>query len=139
MSRFISDNFVPIKVHVKENKEGFQRFGAQWTPTQIVLDPAGQEKHRWEGFLDADNFLAQLKLGLGKMDFQSERFAEAEKRFRSIYEEHPNSSAAPEAAYWAGVSAYKATNDGAKLKQTGEVLKQKYPNSEWAQKSSVWL
>ena len=89
--------------------------------------------------MDAEDFLAQLKLALAKMDFQSERFAEAQSRFRNLSEEHPGSGAAAEAAYWAGVSAYKASNDPKRLKETGELLKQKYPNSEWAKKSSVWL
>ena len=126
-------------MHIKENPDGFKRFGAQWTPTQIILDPTGQEKHRWEGFLDSDDFLAQLKMGLAKIHFQAERFTDAEKQFNTVSEEHPNASAAPEAVYWAGVSAYKGTGDGARLKQTGELLKSKYPDSEWSKKGSVWL
>ena len=92
-----------------------------------------------EGFFPADDFLAQLELGLAKLDFQSERYEEARKRFRKIYEEHPASGAAPEALYWSGVSAYKATNDAQHLKATGILLKEKYPDSEWLRKASVWI
>ena len=139
MARYISENFVPIKIHVKENPDGFKRFKAQWTPTQIVLDSNASEKHRLEGFFAIDDFLGQLELGLAKLHFQSENYVEAEKRFREITEKHSASTAAPEATYWAGVSAYKASNDPEQLKQTGNLLKQKYPESEWAKKGSVWI
>lgn len=135
----ISDNFLPVKVHIKEQKPTFQRFNAQWTPTLIVLGPDGAEKHRVEGFLPVDDFLAQLEMGLAKIAFQGASYGEAEKRFRSLCEAHGTSGAAPEACYWAGVSAYKASDDPAPLRATARQLKERYPESEWARKASVWL
>jgi outer membrane protein assembly factor BamD (BamD/ComL family) len=105
----------------------------------LILDPEGIERHRMEGFFPTEDFLAQLELGLAKMDFQKQKYAEAEKRFRSIYQNYPSSGAAPEATYWAGVSAYKATNKPENLAETGKLLKEKYPDSEWSRKGSVWL
>jgi outer membrane protein assembly factor BamD (BamD/ComL family) len=125
-------------VHIKEQKPVFQRFNALWTPTQLVLDSDGVERHRMEGFLPVDDFLAQLDLGLGKLAFQGGSYDEAEKRFLSVCESHGKSGAAPEACYWAGVSAYKARNDPAPLKATAQKLIKDYPNSEWARKASVW-
>ncbi|MCI0404886.1 MAG: outer membrane protein assembly factor BamD [candidate division Zixibacteria bacterium] len=139
MSRFISENFIPVKFHVKEKPDAFPRFGAQWTPTQLVMDAEGVERHRMEGFFPVEDFLAQLELGLAKMAFQKQQFREAEKRFRQACQTYPNSGAAPEACYWAGVSAYKATNKPEPLGEAAKVLKEKYPESEWARKSSVWL
>jgi len=91
-----------------------------------------------EGFLPADDFLAQLDLGLGKMDFQRGAYADAEKRFRLVCEARSGSGAAPEACYWAGVAAYKAGNDPAPLKAAAQLLKARYPDSEWSRKASVW-
>ena len=54
---FIRENFLPVKIHIKEQPATFQRFGAQWTPTIAILDPDGSERHRFEGFLPADDFL----------------------------------------------------------------------------------
>jgi len=92
-----------------------------------------------EGFFPSDDFLAQLQLGLAKIEFQSERYVEAAKLFRKTYEEHPKSGAAAEASYWSGVSDYKATNDASHLKTTGQRLRENYPESEWARKASVWV
>lgn len=72
------------------------------------------------------------------MHFQRKEYDEAERRFRSIVEEHPRSTAAPEAVYWAGVSAYKRTQDPSHLTETGRRLQTLYPESEWARKGSVW-
>ena len=56
---FISSNFIPDRAHVKEQQDVFARFGAEWTPTVLILEPDGTERHRFEGFLPKDDFLAQ--------------------------------------------------------------------------------
>jgi hypothetical protein len=135
---FVTRNFVPVKAHIKEQRATFDRFGASWTPTQLILDSDGAERHRIEGFLPVEDFLAQLELGLGKLAFEGKNYTEAEHRFRSVCDEHPKAGAAPEACYWAGVSAYKATNVPDPLRKTAGLLSQRYPESEWARKASVW-
>jgi hypothetical protein len=140
--KFVNENFIPARVHVKEDADAFKRFGelynAHWTPTILELDPNGEEFYRLEGFLPADDFLAQLKLGRAHMDFKQGKWADAEKRFREIADKLPNTDAAAEALYWAGVSRYKATNDATALKDTAKAFKQRYKDSSWAKKSSIW-
>lgn len=142
VARLIDENFVPVRVHVREQGDEFkrlgERYGVQWTPTTLVLDPSGKERHRIEGFLPADDFIAQLTLGLGHVAFASGRFDEAERRFRALVETHPDSDAAAEALYWAGVSRYKATNDAAALSDTAQQFRDRYRDSPWAKKASVW-
>ena len=46
--------------------------------------------------------------------------------------------AAAEAQYWAGVSKYKGTNDATALKETAQAFKQRYQDTSWAKKASVW-
>jgi hypothetical protein len=140
--KFVNENFIPARVHVKEDADAFKRFGelynAHWTPTILELDPNGEEFYRLEGFLPADDFLAQLKLGRAHMDFKQGKWADAEKRFREIADKLPNTDAAAEALYWAGVSRYKATNDATALKDTAKAFKQRYKDSSWAKQSSIW-
>lgn len=143
MTRFVDEHFLPARVNVREQPEDFERlgerFGAEWTPTILLLDPTGTERHRIEGFLPADDFMAQLGLGLGRVEFSAGDFAEAERQLREVVTRHPDSDAAPEALYWAGVAKYKATNDAAALAETGEAFRQRYQGSTWAKKSSVWV
>ena len=62
----------------------------------------------------------------------------AEKQLRATCESFPKSGAGPEACYWAGVAAYKRTNDASNLSATARQLKELYPESEWTRKGSVW-
>ena len=102
------------------------------------LDPEGVERHRIEGFLPADDFLAQLTLGLGHSAFAREDFAAAERWFREVVDRYPASEAAPEALYWAGVAHYKVTGDPAALVETAAQFTQRYQDTSWGKKASVW-
>jgi hypothetical protein len=139
---FVARHFVPYRAHVRDNAEAFtqlgQRFNAQWTPTILIADADGHERHRVEGFLPVDDFLAQLRLGLAHSAFARGRFAEAEPLFREVAAQHPNTEAAAESVYWAGVSRYKATNDAGALADTARAFAEKYQDSSWAKKASVW-
>ena len=139
---FIQQQFTPVRVHVRENADEFKRLGsrfnAQWTPTTLIVDSDGHERHRIEGFLPADDFLAQLALGLAKSAFARGSFTEAEPLFRTIVEKYPNSDAAPEALYWTGVSKYKASGDPAALGDTARAFSTRYSDTSWAKKASVW-
>ncbi|HJS43841.1 MAG TPA: cupin domain-containing protein [Gemmatimonadales bacterium] len=84
-----------------------ERYGAQWTPTILVLDAEGVERHRIEGFLPLEDFLAQVTLGLGHLALQAGRWKEAAARFRDLVDHFPKTEAAPEALYWAGVARSK--------------------------------
>ena len=139
---FISDNLRPVRIHVREDAEAWRtvgsELGVQWTPTVLILDPSGVERHRLEGFLPADDFLAQLMLGLAKAAFSAKDFNEAERRFRQLIDTYPESETASEALYWAGVSRYKSTNDAAALQETARAFTERYQDSPWAKKASVW-
>jgi uncharacterized protein HemY len=124
---------------VKTHPEAMERFGANWTPTVVLLDSNGTERHRIEGFLPADDFLAQLHLGLGHIAFANKRFDEAQTHFREIVDKLPDTDAAAEAQYWAGVAKYKGTNDASALKATADAFRTRYSDSAWAKKSSIWL
>ncbi len=140
--RLIEKEFVPVRVHVRDQAEDFQRLGekysAQWTPTTLMLDPKGTERHRVEGFLPADDLLAQLGLGLGQLAFKRGDWAAADRHFRAVSEGQPDTDAAAEAVYWSGVSQYKATGNAASLGATARKLDERYADSTWAKKASVW-
>jgi tetratricopeptide (TPR) repeat protein len=140
--QFIDEHFLPVRVHVRDQADEFKRLGekynAQWTPTVLVLDSQGEERHRIEGFLPATDFLAQLALGLGHSAFARSDFAEGERWFRQVMERYPDSDAAPEALYWAGVARYKATGNPAALRETAQQFERRYRDTSWAKKASVW-
>jgi TolA-binding protein len=129
---------VPVEAHIKEHPAYFHRFDAVWTPTILILDSDGTERHRVEGYLPREEFRAQLELGLARVAFMHKQWAEAERRYGQVVERYPDSKAAPEAVYWRGVSHYKATNDHTALGEVAEQFQHNYQDSVWAQKASVW-
>jgi hypothetical protein len=140
VARLIGDRFVPVKIHIKEQPQTFERFRAQWTPTIVVLDGDGVEHHRFEGFLPTDDFRAQLELGLARAAFDQKRWDEAERQFRSLSDaRRSDGDVGAEALYWSGVSAYKGRNDASALKRVAAELRERAPESVWTKKASVWL
>jgi TolA-binding protein len=138
VAEFINENFIPISVHIKENPAGFHRFDSVWTPTALILDENGKERHRIEGYLPKDEFAAQLLLGVARVAFMQKKWKDAEALYSQILNDYPKSTAAPEAVYWKAVSHYKATNDHTVLGEVPKTLQQKYPNSVWAKKAIPW-
>ena len=141
--RFITERFEPVRIHVREQASEWKRLGArygvEWTPTILIVDgSSSEERHRIEGFLPVDDFLAQLELGLARLAFSREQFAEAERRYRGIVERYPQTETAAEAMYWAGVARYKGTNDAAALAETARNFRDRYQSTSWAKKASVW-
>jgi hypothetical protein len=142
VASLVAESFVPIRVHVREQKDEYQRlasrYGVQWTPSVLVLDPDGEERHRIEGFLPADDFIPHLLLGAGRVALARGQFADAEQVFRGLVERHPDSDAAAEGLYWAGVARYRATSDAAALADTARQFQLRYRDTPWAKKASVW-
>ncbi|MDQ5856943.1 MAG: tetratricopeptide repeat protein [Acidobacteriota bacterium] len=134
------DNFLPVRIHVRDEGAAawMEKFGAQWTPTTLLLDSNGVERHRIEGFLPASDFAAQILLGMGHAARAAGDFREAERRYGEVLDKFPDSDAAAEAQYWKGVSRYKATNDASALADTARAFQSRYADSSWAKKASVW-
>jgi thioredoxin-related protein len=139
---FIGDNFVPVRVHVKDNRDEWEslgsRYGVRWTPTILIVDGEGSEHRRIEGFLPADQFMGQLALGVAHETFNRKDYPAAERLFNAVLNRFPQTEAGPEAMYWAGVSRFERNKEAAALTSTAVSLKERYPASLWATKASVW-
>ena len=129
---------MPLEAHIKEHPAYFKRFEALWTPTILVMDSAGVERYRIEGYLPKDAFRARLEMGIARVAFMHKKWADAEKRYARVADEYADTPAAPEAIYWRAVCRYKATNDHHVLSEAPNELGAKYPDSEWALKALPW-
>jgi hypothetical protein len=129
---------VAVEAHIKEHPAYFHRFGAAWTPTVLIMDSEGVERLRIEGYLPKEEFRAHLEMGLARIAFMRKKWADAERGYAEVVERYPDSKVAAEAIYWRGVSHYKQTNDHTVLGDVPEQLKEKYADTVWALKASVW-
>lgn len=137
VTQLITGNFIPVRQHVRTHPEAMERFDVQWTPTIVVLDPNGKERHRVEGFLEAGPLLAQLRLGLAQAAFAQQKWDDAERLFEEAVSSG-DADAAPEGAYWAGVTRYKRSGDAGALGATHKRLSEQFAGSTWAKKASIW-
>ena len=138
MASFIHEHFIPVEAHVKEHPAWFKRFDAIWTPTILVLDANGHERYRIEGYLPKDEFRARLEMAVARLAAYKKDWASAEKLYGGVADRFGGTSVAPEALYWRDVAKYSQSHDAAPLRSVAGELKQRFPNSEWTVKSSVW-
>jgi TolA-binding protein len=102
------------------------------------MDPNGEERWRIEGYLPKDEFRAQLEMGLARVAFMRKQFGDAEQRYARIIENHASSKVVPEALYWRNVCRYNQSHDVGALQSVARELSERYPESEWSVKASVW-
>lgn len=133
---FVAQHFVPVKLDIRTATDAAKRLKVSWTPTLVLRDAEGEERHRFVGFLPPAEFVAHLTLGLGKSDFERGNFPAAAERFAAVVRGCPACEAAPEAQYFLGVAKYKQTKDVAPLKEEWKRLTEKYASSDWAKKAS---
>ena len=116
----------------------WKRFNIRWTPTVLILGPDGSEARRIEGYLPTDEMLAQIELGLAFVFVNQKNWSAAREEFERVVDQFPNTTAAPEALYWSGVAKYSGSHDAAALKETGRNFKERYTDTAWAKRASIW-
>ena len=131
---FINQNLIPLRIPSDQQPLATE-FGVTWTPALFILDEDGNEHHRSVGFLDADQLIPSLLLGIGNMHFTANNFKEALSRYETILSQHPGSDAAPEAVFQKGVSLFKSTNDPKPLREAYELLSKTYKDSPWTNRA----
>ncbi|MFQ5442444.1 MAG: thioredoxin fold domain-containing protein [Thermodesulfobacteriota bacterium] len=127
-----------IKYDVAKENKLAERYHVDWTPTFILTDEKGNELDRWTGYLPAEDFITQLTLSKGLAAFYLRRYRDAEREFEMLIEEHPDSELVAEAEYFLGVSIFKEKGDALGLVDICHSIEEKYPESQWAKKCSIW-
>ena len=134
----IADYCVPVQVNnsTDDIKPFLQRFHHVWTPDLRILDADAYELYRWNGFLPPAEFAAQLLAGLGHARLRLRQFEAAETLYADVLRRFPTALVAPEAQYFAAVTAYRKTGEPNGLLHGWHDLEKTYPNSEWTVKQN---
>ncbi|MFP3983155.1 MAG: hypothetical protein ACLFV2_05635 [Desulfurivibrionaceae bacterium] len=135
--QFISENLIPLRIQT-DTEPYVSNFKLRWTPTLIILDPRGEERQRTVGFLQPEELIPALLLGIGKVDFDMGCYVESIERFNRIITDYPDCEVAPEAVYLRGVANYKKDGTPQALKEAYEKLGSDYPGSIWAKRSAPY-
>jgi len=134
---FVGEQFIPLEVSLKENRELAEDYLVNWTPNVVVTDEEGASHYRVEGFLPPADFMGRLALGLGRYWLDHEQFDKAIERLEGVARRHAGTDIGAEALYWLGVTQYKKTKDPAQLRPSWERLMKEYPGSERARSADI--
>jgi hypothetical protein len=69
VTEFVTNHFVPVRVHVKRNSELFNRLSEKYNTgaaTAVIVNPDGNEQFRVEGVETPGEFLEKLKSGTSR-------------------------------------------------------------------------
>lgn len=135
----INNSYVPLQINTKESaaKPIVERYRQVWTPDVRVLDADGFEYYRWNGFLPPFEFLPQLLVAEAHARLRQKNVKAAAEIYNDVIERFPTSCAAPEAAYFAAVANYRASEDSADLMKGWEKLRSRFPGSDWRLKQTM--
>lgn len=134
----VNDYCVPLQLNnaAEENKALVGRFRHIWTPDLRVLDGDAFELYRWNGYLPPAEFAARLLAGLGHARLRLRQFDAAQALYSDVLRRFPTSFAAPEAQYFAAVTAYRKSGQANDLLHGWHELEKVYPGTEWTAKQN---
>jgi len=88
---------IAVRVNTSSSDPLLRRFPIQYTPTEIVLDADGIERHRTVGFHPPEEFIPELLLGIGKAAVHAGRYSRALALLDKVLLNYPSSKASSEA------------------------------------------
>jgi hypothetical protein len=134
----VNEYCCPVQVDntLDESKPLVERFRHIWTPDLRILDGSGYELYRWNGYLAPAEFAAQLLAALGHARLRLREFDAAEQHYADALRRFPTAFVAPEAQYFAAVTAYRKSGEGNALLHGWHELEKTYPQSEWSAKQN---
>lgn len=137
VASFLADHFVPVRINSDDRPDLAREFGIFWTPTLVTLHHLGYRLRETIGYLPPAEMLPELTLTAALYDLRSARTGEAAARFQEVVDRFGAANAAPEALYWKGLAAYRRSKDKEHLWVAWRELVATYPESIWAQKTTL--
>lgn len=131
---FLNERVVAFKPQIETSAALAERFGVAWTPGLVWLTRDGRTGHDNVGWFAPEEWLAESKLGCGKVEVRQKRWDRAARWFEEVLEQHARSLAAPAACYWAGVAAKRSSGSSEALLERWRRLLEEWPDSGWAKK-----
>jgi hypothetical protein len=143
VSEFFAENFEAVQVHIGEKdpaiRETIRKYRMLWAPAYVVLDERGEEVRRFIGYQPPRNFVAELRIGLGKAHILHRRNDEAFQQFRAAADLEPPAPVSDEGVYWAGIAIhYRDKTSLDSLHLYWRELERRFPHSRWWTAANVF-
>lgn len=105
-----------------------------WTPTLLFCDRHLTVHYRSLNFLPPRHFLTMLDIGEAEVGLRWSRNEQAIELLERAYETDPDGPFAAEALYRRGIATYLKTHSNPQMYAIWDVLRERFPESVWAQR-----
>jgi hypothetical protein len=138
VAAYVDAHFVPVKLDLADTAEAAQarELVPLWSPTIIVSDGRGREAHREIGWLPPADFLPMLVVGRAKGLLTTARGDEAIAVLDAAIERYTEGEFGAQLLYWRGAIGYSVTHDREHMTAYWGPLRERFPTSTWAIRSS---
>lgn len=135
----MNNSYIPLQINTNEAsaKPIVERYRQVWTPDLRMLDADGFEYYRWNGYLPPFEFLPQMFVAEAHARLRQKNVKAAAEVYNKVVERFPTSLVAPEAAYYAAVANYRASENPEELENGWKKLRSLYPQSDWRLKQTM--
>jgi len=131
----INERFVPLKLHLIDDREHTRPFQVFWTPTILIGDRSGKVRYTSVNFLPPEEFLDILDIGEAMVAMRWREYDTSVERLTDVEERRPDGPLTAEAMYWRGVTAYfQHGRSSAAANAVWSEMAGRFPESIWAKR-----
>ena len=131
----ITERFIPVRLHLIEDRKWTRQFQVFWTPTILIGDRSGKIRYTSVNYLPPDEFLDILDIGEALVAMRWREYDTSIDRLIAVEDRNPIGPLTPEAIYWLGITEY--FRQGRSSKASNAVwarLVERFPDSIWAKR-----
>ncbi len=122
-----------------ETRALVKRYRTLWSPGFVLLDHHETELRRFLGFQQGRDFVAELRVGLGKVHLLHRRPEQAYAEWRAVADLDPPAPVSAEALYWSGIARFQEQKKPVDwLREYWSELGERFPDSRWWTHADVW-
>lgn len=131
----ISERFIPVKLHLHNDRAVVREWGLLWTPTVLFADRSGKIRYESVNFLPPEQFIDILDIGEARVAMRWRELEKAIQLLKEVEERHPDGPLTAEAMYWRGMAEYfLEKNNPAASKRVWDQIAERFPDSIWAKR-----
>lgn len=143
VQQFFAESLEPADLMIGDPdpvaRETLRKFRTLWSPAYVMLDPRGDEVRRFIGYQSPQDFIAELRIGVGKGLMVQRKNQEAFEHFRAVADLEPPAPVSAEGVYWAGIAVYlRDRKELSFLEQYWKELERRFPGSRWWTAANVF-
>lgn len=131
----IAERFIPVKLHLLNDRAITRPWQVFWTPTVLFADRSGKIRYTSVNYLPVPEFLDVMDVGEALVAMRWREFDHGIQLLKDVEARHPEGPMTAEAMYWRGMAEYfnEGNNPAASRRVWGEI-QQRFPDSIWAKR-----